>query len=137
MKDYTKLIKALRKCGKASPDRCGDCGYYDREPWCEAALVNDAADALEAAEKRIAELQAVLEHKESELERADRGWKKQFEIICKLQTQIPKRGEWEITDNRWGVGKYRCSVCGRYEERKRPYCPNCGAIMRGANDAVD
>lgn len=52
-----ELIKALRKCGKAGTDRCWDCGYYDREPWCEAALANDAADALESAEKRIAELE--------------------------------------------------------------------------------
>lgn len=52
-----ELIKALRECGKASANRCGDCAYYDREPWCEAALANDAADALEAAEKRIAELE--------------------------------------------------------------------------------
>ena len=42
-----ELIKALRKCGKQSPDRCWDCEYYDREPWCESALANDAADAIE------------------------------------------------------------------------------------------
>lgn len=42
-----ELIKALRKCGKASADRCWNCVYYDREPWCEAALANDAADAIE------------------------------------------------------------------------------------------
>ena len=53
-----ELIKALRICGKASADRCWKCDYYDREPWCESALANDAADALEAADKRIAELEA-------------------------------------------------------------------------------
>ena len=42
-----ELIKALRKCGKASADRCWSCDYYDREPWCESALANDAADAIE------------------------------------------------------------------------------------------
>lgn len=46
-----ELIKALRKCGKASADRCWSCDYYDREPWCESALANDAADALETSEK--------------------------------------------------------------------------------------
>ena len=51
-----ELIKALRRCGKAGTDRCWNCSYYDREPWCEAALVNDAADALEVAEQRIAEI---------------------------------------------------------------------------------
>lgn len=44
---YDDLIKALRECGKASANRCGDCAYYDREPWCEAALANEAADAIE------------------------------------------------------------------------------------------
>lgn len=44
---YDELVKALRNCGKASENRCGDCAYYDREPWCEAVLANDAADAIE------------------------------------------------------------------------------------------
>ena len=50
-----ELIKALRKCGKASADRCWSCDYYDREPWCESALANDAADAIE---ELISELDA-------------------------------------------------------------------------------
>ena len=58
VQNYDFLIKTLRKCGKQSPDRCWDCEYYDREPWCESALANDAADALEAAYKRIAELKS-------------------------------------------------------------------------------
>lgn len=54
-----ELIKALRHCGKGGDiaERCLPCGYYDQEPWCESALMNDAADALEAAENRIAELE--------------------------------------------------------------------------------
>ena len=24
---------------------------------------------------------------------------------------------------------YECSECGRVEQRKEPYCPNCGAYM--------
>lgn len=54
-----ELIKALRHCGKGGDvaERCLPCDYYDREPWFEAALVNDAADALETAEKRIADLE--------------------------------------------------------------------------------
>lgn len=56
-----ELIKALRKCGKASADRCWDCDYYDREPWCESALANDAADALEADDEKIADYTAAIE----------------------------------------------------------------------------
>lgn len=117
-----ELISMVRSIAKHGAD------------WRINEVLNRTADALEADEKRIAELQAVLEHQKSELERADRGWKKQFEIICELQAQIPECGEWELTDNRWGVGKYRCPVCGRYEKRKRPYCPNCGARMRGEQE---
>ena len=28
---------------------------------------------------------------------------------------------------------YECSECGRVDQRKEPYCPNCGADMRGIN----
>lgn len=57
-----ELIKALRHCGKGGDvaERCLPCDYYDREPWCEAALVNDAADALEAANERIVNLLTAL-----------------------------------------------------------------------------
>ena len=110
-----ELIDALRKCGKASADRCWNCDYYDREPWCESALANDAADALEAADKRIAE----------------------------LESQKPKRGDW-IEKWRFKtdgtpfhkIGDMECSVChgdmlGRYYSK---YCPHCGALLRGEHD---
>jgi hypothetical protein len=84
-------------------------------------IKDDAADALEAAEKRIAELEA----------------------------QLPKEGEW-IDDNGANVpldrdgyttGMCRCSVCNdwliasdEYEVRGR-YCPNCGSRMaKGEQD---
>jgi hypothetical protein len=50
--------------------------------------------------------------------------------IAELEAQMPKEGEWETTDNRWGCGKYRCTVCNSYENDKRNYCPNCGARMK-------
>lgn len=102
-----ELIKALRKCGKQSPDRCWDCEYYDREPWCESVLANDAADALEAAEKRISELEA----------------------------QLPKEGEW-IGVNPM-VDTEQCSICGwniPTDEFESNYCPNCGAKMDGETE---
>ena len=92
-----ELIDALRKCGKASADRCWNCDYYDREPWCESALANDAAAALEAAEKRIAEL-------------------------------MPKEGEWiDEQRGRWIYAK--CNLCGKVQDVRSNYCPNCGAKM--------
>lgn len=124
MENYDELIKALRKCGKASADRCWDCTYYDREPWCESALANDAADALEAADKRIAELEA----------------------------HMPKEGEW-MTNIRWdyqqptqtvatNVGTtFMCRSTGKlcpnateYGYCKQTVCNNCGAKMKGEQD---
>ena len=97
-----ELIKALRKCGKASADRCWNCDYYDREPWSESALANDAADALEVAEKRIEEIQA----------------------------QLPKEGEWiDEQRGRWIYAK--CNLCGKVQDVRSNYCPNCGAKMKG------
>ncbi len=113
-----ELIKQLRKCGKQSTDRCWDCDYYDREPWCEAALANDAADALEAADKRIAELEA----------------------------QLPKEGEWIEDDTTYcGADRanYKCSLCGKIggtwkrgltQDELPNYCPNCGAKMQTVTD---
>jgi len=110
-----ELIKALRKCGKQSPDRCWDCEYYDREPWCESALANDAADALETAEQRIAGLEA----------------------------RLSQEGEWIEANTRPRSAQFYCSVCHRtcydiqptrdkaWTKRCRyQFCPNCGARMR-------
>lgn len=74
--------------------------------------IRAAADALEAAEKKIVE----------------------------LEKQMPKRGEW-IEKWRFKtdgtpfhkIGDMECSVChgdmlGRYYSK---YCPHCGALLRG------
>ena len=125
-----ELITALRLCGNYE-DREGcaeECPYfYDRD--CPKRIMIDAADALEAAEKRIA----------------------------KLEAQMPKEGEWIIDGmNEYELSYgcvgyepiYRCSKCGiiteSYLRTERPimpedadfpnYCPNCGAKMKGAND---
>lgn len=97
-----ELIKALRKCEKQSPDRCWDCEYYDREPWCESALANDAAAALKAAENRIAELEA----------------------------QLPKDGKWIPTGQSLAACS-NCGNCVSKERTDGMfYCPNCGSRMR-------
>lgn len=110
-----ELIKALRHCGKGGDvaERCLPCGYYDSEPWCEAALANDAADALEAADKRIKELMP-----------------KEGEWIDANGADVPLDKDGYATDSCY------CSICGdwltasdEYATRGR-YCPNCGARMR-------
>ena len=115
-----ELIAALRYCKADS--RCGVCEWYKycesrkrNNESCLEQLHDDAAAALEAAEKRIAE----------------------------LEKQMPKRGEW-IEKWRFKtdgtpfhkIGDMECSVChgdmlGRYYSK---YCPHCGALLRGEHD---
>ena len=102
-----ELIKALRHCGKGGgvEERCLPCDYYDREPWCEAALVIDAADALEATEKRITELMP-----------------KEGEWVTKDQ--------WYYCSN---CG-HEMFFTGTFDEEQR-YCYYCGAKMDGKENA--
>ena len=56
---YNELIDALR-CGtmNENPDRrCNECNYYSCGVCSFTIIMTDAADAIEAADKRIAELE--------------------------------------------------------------------------------
>lgn len=104
-----ELIAVLRYCGNgAKGTGCFNCPIYHEPTESCFQIMIDATDALEAAEKRIAELEA----------------------------QIPKRGEWiehEYADivNGLLVSNYECTVCHEWADKKTDYCPNCGADMRG------
>ena len=124
-----ELIKALRWCGGENNEWCVHeeykCPLWNEDRMvdeCKAELMRDAANALEAAEKRIAELEA----------------------------QMPKEGEWIESEDLESAmkGKVVCSICGepqfaleltnefvRMKNQKTNYCPNCGAKMKGENDA--
>lgn len=120
-----ELIAALLSCGNGC--ECAKCPYDECSCPSTEDMMVAAADALEAAEKRIAELEA----------------------------QLPKEGEW-IMDENPHDGDCRCSVCliaidamhernhgvlnaltgGKWWQFYR-YCPNCGAKMKkaaGGND---
>lgn len=47
------------------------------------------------------------------------------------------QGEW-IHDYHFGLAlpEHKCSVCGEWEysDTESNYCPNCGAMMKGADD---
>jgi DNA-directed RNA polymerase subunit RPC12/RpoP len=103
---------------------------------CKAELMRDAADALEKADKRIAELEAQNELKDGTLTAMASD-------IGKLRAQMPKRGEW-IWDS--DTGTYHCSECNATSPQEDQdgdyidcpnYCPNCGAKMDGAEDGKD
>lgn len=116
--ENTEVIKALRcgghnmmftYCNKVDCPFC-QFSYYDKLHKCNIQeLGAKAADALEAAEKRIAE----------------------------LEKQIPKEGKW-IEHRTWGfsyasplITNYHCSICDHEESHnKYHYCPNCGAKMK-------
>ena len=117
-----ELIKALRTCAdhNAVGDKCyGECPYNGNYNECVDQMILDAADALEAAAKRIAELEA----------------------------RLPKDGEWIESNTRPRSAQFCCSVCHRtcydiqptrdkaWTKRCRyHYCPNCGARMKGEQE---
>lgn len=53
---------------------------------------------------------------------------------CSFYEQQRPHGEWELTDNRWGVGTWRCTNCDSYYDVDTNYCPTCGADMRKEGD---
>ena len=86
-------------------------------------LLSDAADALEAAEQRIADLEKAL-------------------AACRARggEQLPKEGEWSATSAEVDGSRFtgeRCSICGWWKSMGiYNYCPNCGARMKGEHDAI-
>lgn len=114
-----KIIAILRHCG--SHKGCNKCPLAGKSADACMKILLDSADALEAAEKRIAELE-----KQDSVEMH----KKQVARIAELEAQVPKEGEWE--EQELAPKNYRfCTQCGFANKRKSKwnYCPNCGAKM--------
>ena len=77
-----------------------------------------AADALEAAEKRIAELNTKCADLQSQINSMEN----------EIEELIPKEGEWQDEQRgRWIYAK--CNLCGKVQDVRSNYCPNCGAKM--------
>lgn len=155
-----ELIKALRYCGTVEPNNgCDGCPMKGVTN-CVDLIDRDAADALETAEKRIAELEAQAEALKEESEAYKFGYldgktesDRQIEDLqtaltaCRLrkdEARMPKEGEWIESNTRPRSAQFDCSVCHRtcydiqptrdktWTKRCRyHYCPNCGCAMGG------
>ena len=91
-------------------------------------LLHDAADALEADEKRIAELERILKAVQENSGINFRLWQE-------AEAQIPKEGVWQgiiIDGQYWAITCSNCHQVGF--NAKTPYCPNCGAKMKNVTD---
>ena len=111
---YNELIDALRKAES-------DTQYY------EAELYDNAAAALKAAEKRIAELERILKAVQENSGINFRLWQE-------AEAQLPKEGEWvDEQRGRWIYAK--CNLCGKVQDARSNYCPNCGAKMNRKENA--
>ena len=133
-----ELISMVRNIAKHGAD------------WRINEVLNRAADALEAEEKRISELE---KQEPTEKQVVDYCPKRclvivEEELFHRMKStfsQLPKEGEW-ISDYDGFEYDVRCSVCGEealikeggsHDHAYSHYCPNCGAKMIGANDERD
>ena len=59
-----------------------------------------------------------------------------------IDAEPVRHGRWEaVTESVWNLQTpvlqgWRCSLCGRYEPQKEPYC-HCGAKMDGGADNAE
>ena len=126
-----ELIYNLRYCFEKRKTVVGVPWYV----WCDRA-----ADALEDAEKRIAELEKELEIWTTRSFEGKIGSMALINLnlkmkISELEAQLPKEGEW-IPE---GKNLAYCSNCKNCVLRERTgamfYCPNCGArMMKGEHE---
>ena len=139
-----ELIDGLRCCAESTNvvETCAveDCPYHPHSWSCIDDMMRDAAEALEAADKRIDGLQKLVDINTERCEALRKQLRDSHESyekhINELEAQLPKEGEWIDLFGH----DYKCSVCGEWyrmdgtpEQEDMNYCPNCGAKMDGAD----
>jgi hypothetical protein len=118
-----------------------DCNYNVIGTCERERMTRDAADALEAADKRIKELESQAAFFDAEKLNYQENIEYRDERIKELEAQLPKEGEWKWLSSTYDrvprEMRYWCSACHHEEitHNDKPwkhYCPNCGARMDGA-----
>lgn len=119
-----ELIKALLYCVSDDIMDCDECPYNGKYR-CRDLQAQAAADALEEADKRIAELERILKAVQENSGINFRMWQE-------AEAQLPKEGKWIHVegDEPW---EWTCTACHKIAEGlgEFRYCPNCGARMKG------
>ena len=133
-----ELIKALRNCACIKSDAsCANCEYA-RSTECKWRMIEDAADALEADDEKIADCVAAIDALDDSNDAYIKENERLKKRIAELEVQIPKEGVW-ISDYDGFEYDVRCSVCGEealikeggsHDHAYSHYCPNCGARMQ-------
>lgn len=98
-----KMIKALRIC--ANQTCCDNCPRYDIDHTqdaqrCCIQLINDAADALEAADIKIADYTAAIDALDDSNDAYIKENERLKKQIAELEAQMSKQDEW-MMNIRW------------------------------------
>ena len=141
-----ELIKALRNCSSPTVGSCMDCPYY-KGVSCKWQMMEDAADALEAAEKRIAELEKQIPKWISVKDSLPNNRRPVIVYVPEYHDDVdeyaayvgmafytwsPKGGFWCGTDGDiYGALEL---VQNPTEWMELPEPPNCGVRMRGEQE---
>ena len=118
--DANALLKSL----KSGCENCSDANTN----WCEhCCKINDFEDLIDNAP-------TVEPNKDNGATQYSQGYYDGFMSAKELITKEPERpkGEWITEDSLHCL--YYCSNCRNNGERIMPYCPWCGADMRGDNN---
>ena len=152
-----ELIEALRYCVVHPYRPCVGCVLFGTDG-CINVLHGAAADALKAADEKIADYTAAIDALDDSNDAYIKENERLKNRIAELEARLPKEGKWirkevkvycprdcwnpsacaiEGTWNEtegWNLEMQDgfCSVCGEQDEKyyKHHYCPNCGSRMR-------
>ena len=143
MSDKEKVIKGLEHCISESEhiddNPCKGCPYFVSDQYgCERTQMEKDVLALLKEDCHTCKLECLLQKYDELKEKYDALLKEQESVVAHWDDDT---GHW-IEGDRNGIDPYTrttgemidtflCSWCGFYQYWKTPFCPNCGAKMKG------